>query len=98
MTVRHLTDLESMSHHQREQELMQAIRVQGMSVAAFSAWLRQALDPLQQLAGPALDFDIDAGRARARHFTSREEKQRFDEARELDRALRLALDLRRDEH
>lgn len=94
MGVQHFSDLASMSRHQERQELLEALRVCAMPEAAFSQWLRQSLDPLQQLANPALDAESTSWIASARCFRSHDEKQRFDETRELARAVQLALSRR----
>lgn len=91
MGAQHFSDLESMSQHQGKQALREALRVCAMPEAAFSQWLKKSLDPLQQLANPALDAERTSWIASARCFRSHDEKQRFDETRELARAVRLAL-------
>ena len=91
MGVQHFSDLESMSRHQDRQELLEALRVCAMPEAASSQWPKQSLAPLQQLATPALAAESASWTATARCFRSHDEKQRFDETRELTRAVHLAL-------
>jgi hypothetical protein len=92
MSVQTFTDLESMSRHQDARELAEALRVHAMTTDVYSEWLRCSLDPLQKLTIPALAAGSASGTPQqVRFFPSQDEKQRYDEARELDLALRLAL-------
>lgn len=91
MGVQHFSTAEAMSRHQRAQELSEALSARALCADAFSQWLRQTLDPLQRLASLALEVEDEAVPVRARCFRDLDEKGRFDDARELARALRLAL-------
>jgi hypothetical protein len=67
---------------QEDRELAQALRVQAMTDAQRSAWLHEVWGKLQHNAA-AFKVGAPAHQPSARSFASPEEKNRFDEAREL---------------
>ena len=91
MSVTTFADAESASRHQMARELEEALRVKAMGPEEFSAWLETMMPPLQALADHALKTEFEIFPPSARCFGSVEEKNRHDQARELSRALRLAL-------
>ncbi len=83
-----------MSDHQAERELQEALRVQGMTPAARWLWLQENWGRLQD--GAALvGSDDQATPGAARCYATLEEKNRFDEARELSQALQMPIHVAR---
>lgn len=81
---------QAMSDHQVERELQEALRVQGMDPAARWLWLQETWGRLQDSAAlfaPIAQPMVSA----ARSYATLEEKNRFDEARELQSALQLPI-------
>jgi transcriptional regulator with XRE-family HTH domain len=84
--------LQAMSDHQAQRELDEAMRVQAMSPAARSRWLSSSWGRLQRQA-----FKLPHGQRPARgephvmHFATLADKNRHDEQREMDHAVRLAM-------
>lgn len=78
------------SHHQEGVELAEALRVQAMSVAERSAWFTEVWSKLQRSAD---GYFVNAPEhvPAARCYASPEEKNRFDEARELEFAMRRSI-------
>ena len=72
---------------QENSELAEALRVQAMSVAERSAWLANVWGKVQRSAEAFLSNAPELVPT-ARCYASPEEKNRFDEARELAFALR----------
>ncbi len=72
---------------QEARELAEALRVQAMTPAQRSAWLRDVWGRVQRNAA-ALQTHAPAHEPTARSYATMEEKNRFDEARELEFALR----------
>lgn len=91
MAVARFQTIESMAQHQATREVAEALRVRDLPDAAFSEWLKASLDPLQALARLPLDAEKDGWAASARCFHSAADKQHFEDARELARAVQLAL-------
>ena len=82
---------QEMSTHQEQRELAEALRVQAMMPFERSKWLASTWGALQR---QALSFAGDLASPRpgaARHFATPDEKNRFDEQRETEHALQLAL-------
>lgn len=65
---------------QLEREVEQALRCRTMTPAEFASWLKATWDPLQARVNKTLVLD---GPATARYYTSLEEKNRFDQEREV---------------
>lgn len=89
--ARSFTTAQEMSAHQERRELAEALRVQAMLPFERSRWLASTWGALQR---QALGFRQDQGPAdagAARHFATLDAKNRFDEQRETERALHLAL-------
>lgn len=80
-----------MSTHQEQRELAEALRVQAMLPFERSRWLASTWGALQRqsLGFPKDLAPVDGGAAR--HFATPDAKNRFDEQRETERAMRLAL-------
>lgn len=86
--------IEAMSAYQEERELAEALRVQTMSPQERSQWLRDNWGPLQAQAASFFSYWKPDGEPRAMHFATLDEKNRFDEQREIERAVRLAISRR----
>jgi len=88
--------IEAMSAYQEERELAEALHVQTMSPQERSQWLlRETWDPLQVQAASFYSFWKPAGEPSAMHFATLDEKNRFEEQREIEQAVRLANSRRR---
>jgi hypothetical protein len=83
-----------MSDHQAERELQQALCVQSMTPAARWLWLQQTWGELQDSAAFLLPNDQPAHGA-ARCYASLDEKNRFDDDREIRQALQMSIHLAR---
>jgi hypothetical protein len=83
-----------MSAYQEERELAEALRVQAMSPQERSQWLRATWGPLQAQAASLYSYWKPAGEPRAMHFATLDAKNRFDEQREIEQAVRLAISRR----
>lgn len=81
---------QAMSDHQAELELQEALRVQDMSPAARWQWLQQTWGRLQDSAASLSTHDQSA-RGAARCYASLDEKNRFDEHREIQQALQMTI-------
>lgn len=82
---------QEMSTHQEQRELAEALRVQAMMPFERSRWFASSWGALQR---QALSFAPDltpVHAGAARHFATPDAKNRFDEQRETERALQLAL-------
>lgn len=86
MAARYFRSIEAMADYQVDRELQEALRVQSMSPQERFQWLTQTWGRLQDGASSLFaDFPQQAGMARC--YASFEEKNRFDEERELKFAL-----------
>lgn len=83
--------IEAMSAYQEERELTEALRVQAMSPQELGQWLRDNWDPLQVQAAGFFSYWKPPGEPSAMHFATLYEKNRFDEQRESEQAVRLAI-------
>jgi len=92
MTTRVFQTPEEMANYQAGRELAEALAVQAMSSHERYLWLKNIWGRLQAGAD-ALQADRPPTRPTARAFATPEEKNRFDEDREL--AFALARSLRR---
>jgi len=81
---------EEMSEHQADRELAEALTVQSLSPDEFSQWLRSNWGRLQDQAN-RLYSDVARPVGHARHFKSLAQKNRFDEDRETEFAVALAM-------
>lgn len=90
MGARCFESAQALSDHQAERELQEALRVQGMTPAARWLWLQATWGRLQ---GDAtfLGSDQQSMPGTARCYATWEEKNRFDEARELKKALQMPI-------
>lgn len=81
---------QAMSDYQAAQEVQEALRVQQMVPTARFAWLEQTWGRLQN---DAVVFftDVQHEPASARCYATLDEKNRFDQARELRQALQIHL-------
>jgi hypothetical protein len=81
---------QAMSDHQAERELQEALRVQGMTPEARWLWLQETWGRLQNSAAFLSPIAQPVPGA-ARCYASLDEKNRFDEDRELRQALQLPI-------
>lgn len=81
---------QAMSDHQAERELQEALRVQAMTPAARWLWLQEAWGRLQDSAAILLPSEPPA-RGAARCYASMDEKNRFDEDREIRHAMQMPI-------
>jgi len=81
---------QAMSDHQAERELQEALRVQGMTPAARWLWLQEAWGRLQDSA-TLLSQHAQPMPGAARSFATPDEKNRFDEDREIKQALQMPI-------
>lgn len=86
MTTRIFQTPEEMASYQAGRELAEALAVQAMSSSERYLWLQNIWGRLQAGAS-ALQADRPPSRPTARAFATPEEKNRFDEDRELALAL-----------
>jgi hypothetical protein len=80
-----------MSTHQEERELAEAMRVQAMTSSERSKWFASTWGALQRQAILLNDNLPPVFGGGARHFATPDEKNRFDEQRETEQAVQLAL-------
>ena len=90
MGARHFETAQAMSDHQAERELQEALRVQGMTPAARWLWLQETWGCLQDSAAFLSPNDLPMPH-KARCYATLEEKNRFDEHRELKHALQMPI-------
>ncbi len=90
MGARCFETAQAMSDHQAERELQEALRVQGMTPAARWLWLQENWGRLQDGAA-LLGSDDQSKPDTARCYATLEEKNRFDEDRELSQALQMPI-------
>lgn len=81
---------EAMSDHQANREVKEAMRFGTMSPSDKYVWLTENWDPLQAAAS-SLYSRLPQGVATVRYFATPEEKNRFDEDREIERALQMQM-------
>ena len=84
-----------MSAHQAERELQVALRVQSMTPAARWLWLQDAWGRLQYSAAIVLPT-VPSAHGAARCYASPDEKNRFDEDREIRQALQMPIHMARN--
>ncbi len=94
MAAKCFESAQAMSDYQAEREVGEALRVQGMTSAARWQWLQQTWGTLQDSAVFLLPNDQPAHGA-ARYYASLDEKNRFDEDREIRQALRMPIHMTR---
>lgn len=81
---------QALSDYQMERELQEALRVQDMTPAARWQWLQEEWGRLQDSAALLSTNDQTTPHA-ARSYATLSEKNRFDEARELQQALQMPI-------
>lgn len=81
---------ETMSAGQQQRELEEALRVQAMSPKERSQWISSTWDRLQEQA-LSIHRDLHVQNVRVRHFATIEDKNRYDDEQETERAVKLAL-------
>jgi hypothetical protein len=86
--ARHFESVEALSEYQAEREVREALRVAAMTPAERYSWLKENWGRLQD-SGSLLFAGSMPRQAAARCYASLEEKNRFDEQREIERALQL---------
>jgi hypothetical protein len=82
--------VQGMSDYQAARELQEALRVQGMSPEARWIWLQQTWGRLQDSAA-FLRPDDQPMPGAARSYATLNEKNRFDEDREIRQALKMSM-------
>jgi hypothetical protein len=88
--ARYFETEKAMSDHQAEREVQDALLVQGMTPEARWLWLQETWGRLQDSAA-LLGSDDQPAPGTARCYATLEEKNRFDEARELKQALQMPI-------
>lgn len=89
--VRSFATAEEMSTYQEQRELAEALRVQAMLPFERSRWLASSWGALQNQA-LSIHRDLKPANVRTvRHFATIDAKNQYDEQRETERALHLAL-------
>jgi len=90
VTAKCFETAQGMSDYQAERELQEALRVYQMTPAARFTWLQETWGRLQD---SAAFFNADARRASAaaRCYATMDEKNRFEDERELRQALQIRL-------
>lgn len=90
MGAKSFDSAQAMSDHQSERELQEALRVQGMTPDARWLWLQETWGRLQDSAA-LLSPNVQPTPGSARCYASLDEKNRFDEDRELRQALEMPI-------
>ncbi|HSO45103.1 MAG TPA: hypothetical protein VLQ47_06245 [Rhodoferax sp.] len=90
MTAKSFETAQGMSDYQAEREVHEALRVQQMTPALRFAWLQENWGRLQNSAS-LFSANLQYSPAAARCYASMEEKNRFDDERELRQALQIHL-------
>lgn len=90
MNAMYFETVQGMSDHQAERELQEALRVQGMSPEARWLWLQETWGRLQDSAA-FLWPDAQPMPGAARCYATLDEKNRFDEDREIRQALQMPI-------
>ena len=90
MTAKSFETAQAMSDYQNAREVQEALRVQLMAPAARFAWLQENWGRLQNSAS-LFSASVKHPPAAARCYATLEEKNRFDDARELRQALQIHL-------
>ncbi|MBC5765633.1 helix-turn-helix domain-containing protein [Ramlibacter albus] len=93
--ARSFATADAMSAHQEQREVAQALRVQAMLPFERARWLASTWGALQRQAVGLQRHSKPASAGSARHFASMDAKNRFDEQREMQSALDLALSRQR---
>lgn len=86
MKAKSFASIEELNDFRLNQEVEQAVKVQAMSPDERLLWLEEHWGRLQESANLML-AGLPATPRRALHFTSHSEKNEYDQARELERAL-----------
>lgn len=90
MKARYFESAEAMADYQVEREVQEALRVSAMSSSERFKWLTENWDPLQAAVN-VLYAKLPKQVATARCYTTIEEKNRFDEDREIDLAIQMQI-------
>lgn len=90
MSATSFETVHAMADHQAERELQEALRVQDMTPAARWLWLQQSWGRLQMSAAFLSSNDQPLPGA-ARCYATLDEKNRFDEDREIRQALQMPI-------
>ena len=85
---------QALSDYQAERELQEALRVQAMTEQARWLWLQETWGRLQDSAAGLLPVDPSIAGA-ARCYATLNEKNQFDEEREIRQALQMPIHLAR---
>ena len=88
MSAHHFETAQAMSDYQSERELQEALRVRCMTPAARLVWLQETWGRLQD-SSSVLFGNMPSQPGTARCYASPAEKNRFDEEREISRALQM---------
>ncbi|MFZ2123877.1 hypothetical protein [Rhodoferax sp.] len=90
VTAKCFETVQAMADYQAEREVQEALRVQQMTPVARFVWLQENWGRLQNSA-PLFNSNVQRPPAAARCYATLEEKNRFDDARELKQALQIHL-------
>lgn len=90
MGAKSFESAQAISDHQADRELQEALRVQSMTPAMRWLWLQEAWGRLQDSAAFLLPNDPSMPGA-ARCYATLDEKNRFDEDREIRQALQMRI-------
>jgi hypothetical protein len=90
VTAKCFETAQAMADDQAEREVQEALRVQQMTSAARFAWLQENWGRLQNGAS-LFNANVPRPPAAARCYASMDEKNRFDDERELQQALQIHL-------
>jgi hypothetical protein len=84
-TAHSFNSIEEMDQHQIDREVQEALRVKAMSPEEYGYWLEHTWGKMQRDA--AIFRPVIPVRHAVRHYSSWEEKNAFDDAREIEEAL-----------
>jgi len=90
VTAKCFEKAQAMSDYQTAREVQEALRVQLMAPAARFAWLQETWGRLQNSAS-LFTVNVKHPPAAARCYATLDEKNRFDDERELQQALQIHL-------
>jgi hypothetical protein len=88
MSAKCFKSAEALADYQADREVQEALRVAAMPPAEHFLWFKENWGRLQDNAS-VIFAGVERKGGDARCYTSMEEKNRFDEAREIERALQI---------
>lgn len=90
MGAKYFETTEQLAAYQADRELQEALRVMSMSSMERFVWLKESWGQLQDSAS-SLFVDLQPQAGTARCYSSPDEKNRFDDDREIRRALQIQM-------